>query len=443
MLFSFEQVREPRNPVIVIPGILGSRLVSTASTQAVWGEFGTGFATPGIAENTRLIALPMQQGVHLDQLISGSTSDGALRHVSGSIAGIPVRINTYGSVLDAMGVGAEEQGTHSGKLWGYHDHAAQETAAFEFDYDWRRSIDENARKLGVFIDQATRFLRLQRGSADPVKFDIVAHSLGGLIARYYLRYGGQPIPCGDRLPHVNWAGAASVETVIIIGTPSAGSLFAIERLVTGMPKNKITPGYDPVVLGTMPSIYQLLPRTRHKTFTRQEGEGASADYMNIDFWIEMGWGLAKPDLDDKLAILLPGVDTPRARRQTAIDHLEKCLRAATAIHAALDSVTRRPDSLFMHLIAGDATPTHLLASARRGDQDLRVDQKGAGDGTVSRASALLDERVGGEWVPRILSPLKWDSIMYLSSNHIGLTRDPVATRNILHLLYEKPLEHSC
>ncbi len=124
-----------------------------------------------------------------------------------------------------------------------------------------------------------------------------------------------------------------------------------------------------------------------------------------------------------------------------MDHLEKCLRAASANHAALDSVTRRPDSLFMHLIAGDATPTHLLASARRGDQDLRVDQKGAGDGTVSRASALLDERVGGEWVPRIVSPLKWDSIMYLSSNHIGLTRDPVATRNILHLLYEKPLEH--
>jgi hypothetical protein len=228
--------------------------------------------------------------------------------------------------------------------------------------------------------------------------------------------------------------------VIIIGTPNAGSLFALERLVIGMPKSQITPGYDPVVLGTMPSVYQLLPRIRHNTFSRQESQQVSADYMNLEFWDEMGWGLAQPGLDDKLAILLPGSDSPQKRKQTAMDHLDKCLLAAQAMHLALDSVTQRPQSLFMHLIAGDDKPTYLLASAKRGDRALRIDRRGAGDGTVSRASVLLDERVGGQWVPRIVSPLKWDSIMFLSSDHLGLTRDPIATRNILHLLYEKPLE---
>jgi pimeloyl-ACP methyl ester carboxylesterase len=440
MAFSSEQAPKPRNPVIVIPGILGSRLVASESTHSVWGEFGSNFATLKIAANTRLIALPMQQDTPLDKLESSSASDGTLRHVSGTIAGIPIRINTYGSVLDALGVGVEEQGARSGKLWGYHDHVAEESVAFEFDYDWRRSIDENAARLGKFIDEATRFLHLQRGSSDPIKFDIVAHSMGGLIARYFLQYGGQLVPYGGRYPYPNWEGAASVETVIIIGAPNGGSLFALERLVIGMPKSRITPGYDPVVLGTMPSVYQLLPRIRHKTFARQENQEASADYMNVDFWQEMGWGLAAPGVDDKLSVLLPGIDSVRQRQQTAIDHLDKCLRAAQAVHLALDTVTRRPENLFMHLIAGDATPTLLLASAKRGDRRLQVDQRGAGDGTVSRASALLDERVGGKWVPRIVSPLKWDSIMYLSSNHLGLTRDPVATRNILHLLYQKPLE---
>ena len=44
-----------------------------------------------------------------------------------------------------------------------------------------------------FILDRAEYVRQQRteqyGSSGPVKFDIVAHSMGGLIARWYLRYG--------------------------------------------------------------------------------------------------------------------------------------------------------------------------------------------------------------------------------------------------------------
>jgi hypothetical protein len=38
------------------------------------------------------------------------------------------------------------------------------TAAFEFGYDWRRSLDESAIAFEAFVHRATRFLQVQRNS---------------------------------------------------------------------------------------------------------------------------------------------------------------------------------------------------------------------------------------------------------------------------------------
>ena len=34
----------------------------------------------------------------------------------------------------------------------------------------------------------------------PVKFDIVAHSMGGIVARYAMMYGGADLPADGSLP---------------------------------------------------------------------------------------------------------------------------------------------------------------------------------------------------------------------------------------------------
>lgn len=52
-----------------------------------------------------MIALPMQLGKTLDQLQVGTTADSSLRYFKGSVAGIPISINTYASMLSALGVG--------------------------------------------------------------------------------------------------------------------------------------------------------------------------------------------------------------------------------------------------------------------------------------------------------------------------------------------------
>lgn len=427
------------NPVIVIPGILGSKLVDQDYSHSVWGDFGKNFAHPNAGENLRKVALPMQMRKKLHQLKSTTKSDGSMRFVTGNIAGLPIQINAYAGLMEAMGIGTGNMGGLLNKLEDYIDDSRFEANAFEFSYDWRRSIDENAIELGRFIQQVTRFLRMYRGNHNPVKFDIVAHSMGGLIARYFLRYGEQLLPGDGSLPCSNWAGSAQIERVVIIGTPNGGSLFALERLVTGLPSNPVTPGYDPVVLGTMPAVYQLLPRVRHKTFRRLDTDDPAADFLSVDFWLEMDWGLADRSKDPLLRKLLPDLKSMQKRRETALEHLEKCLQAARALQLALDTPAHRPEHLKMFLFVGDSVATPLIAAAQKGDRRLTVLKRGAGDGTVPRASVLLDERVGAtQQTEKVESPLKWENVVFLSTNHLGLTKDPLCIKNILYILLERP-----
>ncbi len=428
-----------QNPIIVIPGILGSNIADLENDNTLWGDFGESFADPKVDKNLRKIALPMQVGKTLDQLQGQSTADGSLRYIKGSLAGIPISINTYASMLSAMGVGEQSgAGGSLNKLDDYIDDRRHEANAFEFSYDWRRSLDENAIRLAEYIRQVTRFVQLQRGSFEAVKFDIVAHSMGGLIARYYLQYGEQLLPAGDAMPIANWSGSAQIERVVLIGPPNGGALPGLDCLLTGIPKNPITPGYDPVILGTLPAVYQLFPRLRFKMFKRSDADEQHSDYMHSDLWIEMNWGLADTSKDPLLARLLPGVDTPALRRDTALDHLDKCLTASRKIQLALDTVTQRPEHLKMFLFVGDATKTPLMATAKKGDKKLTYTKKGAGDGTVPRSCALLDERIAGKWEPKVQSPLQWDNVIFLQSNHLGMTKDPLCIKNILYILFERP-----
>ena len=428
-----------QNPIIVIPGIMGSNLANLEDNNSLWGDFGNSFANPKADENLRMIAMPMQMGKTLDQLQGKSTADGSLRYVKGSVAGIPISINTYASMLSALGVGEQHgAGASLNRLDDYIDDRRHEANAFEFGYDWRRSLDENAVRLAEYVRQVTRFVQLQRGNHQPVKFDIVAHSMGGLIARYYLQYGNQLLPAGDAMPIANWAGSAQIEKVVLIGPPNGGALPGLDCLLTGVPKNPITPNYDAVILATLPAIYQLFPRLRYKMFKRSDADEKHSDFMNPELWIEMNWGLADKTKDPLLARLLPGIDTPSARRETALDHLDKCLFSSRKAQLALDTVSTRPEHLKMFLFVGDQTKTPLLATAKKGDKKLTYIKKGAGDGTVPRSSVLLDERVGGKWSPKVKSPLQWDNVIFLDSDHMGLTKNPLCIKNILYILFEKP-----
>jgi hypothetical protein len=264
---------------------------------------------------------------------------------------------------------------------------------------------------------------VQRNTSEPIRFDVVAHSMGGLVLRYFLQYGGQLLPYDGSGPRLNWAGAAYVDKAVIIGTPNAGALKMLDRLVQGIPGNLLHPAYGPVLVGTFPSGYQLLPRARHKPYA-----GDDNDILDPEFWLSRDWGIAASWLDDERARQLPGLSSPTRRLEVAEDHMRKCLVNARVFHDAMDRPLEAvPRNLEFHLFVGDAQRTPSQFAGGRGDRHLYWTAYAPGDGTVLANSVRLDE-------PDRSPPIPWNSITVLKSSHMGLLKDRDLLGRVLDLL---------
>ncbi len=429
-----------RAPVIVIPGILGSKLIDQPSGRIVWGAFADGYANPNRPDGARLLALPMAEGKTLAELTDQTVPDGALDRLKVSLLGLPVQLNAYAQILGTLGVGGyrDLQLAEAGAV----DYGPGHFTCFQFSYDWRHDNAENARLLHEYIEEKRAYVQAEYkrrfGIEDyDVRFDIVAHSMGGLVSRYYLRYGGEADTSGDQPPEITWAGAKRVRRLVLVGTPNAGSAKSLEQLVNGAHFAPTLPSYEPALLGTMPSIYQLLPRGRHGAVRDAQTGEAIEDLYDPALWEQRQWGLADPDQDDVLKVLLPDAQSPEDRRRIALAHQAKCLERARAFAKALDQPADPPAGTTIHLFAGDAEPTLAVLDARP-DGSVHAKAHAPGDGTVLRSSALMDERQGGDWAPMLKSPINWHSVHFIFTDHLGLTKNAVFSDNVLHLLLEAP-----
>ena len=431
-----------RNPVIVIPGILGSKLADADTGQVVWGAFTGKYADPRTPDGARLFGLPMSEGKPLRALRDKLQPTGVLDRVEISLAGLPIELNAYAHILGTLGAGGyrdEELGKAK-----QVDYGGDHFTCFQFAYDWRRDLAENAADLHEFILERRAYVEAETvkrfGVAKPdVRFDIVAHSMGGLLARYYLRYGAADLPDGPLPSLVTWAGHRYIDKAILVGTPNAGSVKAFMQLVNGVSFAPGFPKYEPALVGTFPSVYQLLPRSRHGAVVdASSSHKPIGDLFDPELWVRSGWGLASPDQDHVLRTLLPDVPDAEDRRRIALDHQRKCLARAAKLAAALDVPADPPDGLGLYIFAGDAIATDAVVSVDSGGGGVSVIARRPGDGTVLRSSALLDERVGQAWSPRLRSPIGWTQAMFLFRDHLGLTSDPAFSDNVLYLLLEAP-----
>lgn len=467
-LYGDASKRHVRNPVIVVHGILGARLEHRETQQTVWGAFTSGSADPTTRAGAVRLAVPF------DDLLAERTPDfaraavfatGPLEAIKLGLLFAVINVGVYRDILKTLGVGGyrDPVGVDPGSPQYNLDHFT----CFTFFYDWRRDNSVNAAEFGRFLENtraridrgARRRIERLRASGSPAdlaeadevqawleegyRFDVVAHSMGGLVTRYFLRYGDAPMPTDGSLPELTWAGAEELDRVVLVGTPSLGSMDALQNLVKGFsPGPPLLPVYPPAILGTMTSIYQLLPRGEGLVVD-EGGAPMDVDLFDVDVWERNDWGLFAPEAERFLEWFLPDVESAPERRARARAAVANVLARTRRFHRAID----RPAPgcpVEMRLFAADTEPT--IARVRMLERGGKLvptfddaDLYEPGDATVTRRSALADLRPQTAAEGWLQSAVAWDGVTFLPDDHIGLTKNPIFTDNVLfHLLQQPP-----
>ncbi len=431
-----------RNPVIVIPGLLGTTLRDREADEYIWGGFDRVSVNPEREAGLRALALPFELGDRGEVSARDNVEPAwVLERARVRLLGLPFNLDVYAGILRTLGAGGyrdESLGTA-----GAIDYGDGHFTCFQFPYDWRRDIVESAQRLHEFIEAKRAYVSAEYArrfgieDAD-VRFDLVAHSMGALVARYYLMYGDQDLPADGSLPELTWAGANAVDRVILVGAPNAGSTYTVRNLVEGLALGPLQPRYSPTLLGTYPSTYQLLPRNGGgRVVWADNGEPVDNLYSPA-LWQQLGWGLADADADPELTLLLPTAKGSAERELIARALQSRLLRRAERLHRALDRAAQLPDSLEVMLVVGDNRPTAAEIRVDRDTGSIEISRVGDGDGTVLRSSVLNDQRTDDDWTPMLDSPLDYSFALFLPEGHKDLTSHPTFTDNILYWLLEHP-----
>lgn len=340
-------------PTVVVPGILGSQLVRPDGSLA-WLNLGNALGVHDLGLPPRL---PLQES--RDDLVPAGLLgvDAALPRLFG--------FTEYADLLELLDDAGFRRGLQ-GAAAAYH----------VFTYDWRRDLVESARRLGSVLDA----LAEESGRMD-ARFNVVGHSMGGLVARYYLRYGDAE-PGGP----VTWAGARRIAHLVLVATPSGGSPPALEALLSGTRVGFSNTTLSAAVVAHMPALYELLPPAGTRPLLDEKRQPIDLDLHDPATWEHFGWG--------------PWATGARGGAAPAPEQafLEAVLSRARAFHAALARPPLGACPVRVTVLGGDclATPARAVVPKRRGalprfEPWTREESRAmleAGDGRVTRASVL-------------------------------------------------------
>jgi len=260
-----------KNPVIIIPGIQGSQLVNPQTGKVVW------FNVRRDKDND--LRLPMTSPI-LSRNRDALVAKDIIREVK--LPGILPDVEVYQGLIDSL------------KARGYSEadwNKPQATDVFYvFPYDWRRDNVETARLLINKIDAVKRAVK-----RPDLKFDVIAHSMGGLVARYAAMYGTADLPPEGRKAVPTWAGARSINKILMFGTPNEGSFDAFIALINGstVVGTRNLPFIDdfrPEDVLSSPALFQLMPHQTSAHFLDENLQPVKVDLYDVETWRKYGWG---------------------------------------------------------------------------------------------------------------------------------------------------------
>lgn len=362
-----------KDMVILLPGILGSVLqrdgkdIWAVSGRTIWqivSKSEQAISHLKLAEDDSK-SESLEDGVYPTQLIQDT-------HLIPGLWKIDGYTKTARLVTDNFDV-------VSGDI--YHDPDDKAANFYQFPYDWRRDNRANARILKRLIDKRLKCWREHSGASD-AKVILMAHSMGGLVSRYYLEV------------LEGWRDSRAIFT---FGTPYRGSLKAVNFLANGYKQLFLD---LTEVMRSLTSIYQLLPIYKVININGEYHRIAEVDHLpNID----------KVKVQDALAF--------HREIEAAVEHHlqdEQYLKSFTTVPI---SGVHQPTLQSAALVNGKLVASEDLPEVLKNRPDL-----GDGDGTVPKVSAIPIER------SRDLDNF------FIAEQHGGLQNQAQVLDNLLNIL---------
>jgi hypothetical protein len=271
-----------KNPVIIIPGITGSTLVNSKTGKTVWFS-----VRRDKDDDLRLPINSANLARNRDNLVAADI----IRKVE--LPSVIPDVEVYQGVIDSLiAKGYTEADWKNPK---------ESDVFYVFAYDWRRDNVETALLLIQKIEAVKRAVK-----RSDLKFDVIAHSMGGLVARYASMYGAADLAPEGKAPRPTWAGARHINKILMFGTPNEGSFGTFQALINGYSviSARNLPFIDdirPEEALTIPSLFQLMPHQSTARFLDENLKPIKVDLYNPKTWQTYNWGaISDPKFLSKL-----------------------------------------------------------------------------------------------------------------------------------------------
>jgi pimeloyl-ACP methyl ester carboxylesterase len=443
-IFNEARNRTGKRPIIVIPGVLGSQLIDSKSGEIVW---------PSLFRSADGLPMSPDIAANRDDLVPGKIIETV------KFAKVLPDVYVYRDLLDAL----RKYGGYHERDWNNPGADGDKDSFYVFAYDWRRDNVENARALIRKIELVKE--RLQRRD---LRFTIMAHSMGGLIARYAAMYGDADLPSGEEAITPTWAGASHISKIVLLGVPNEGVADAFATILEGYSiteglrrrvplLNKLT-AEDAV---RAPSVFQLLPHGRTAKFLDEELKPMAVDLYNSQTWKRYGWSLINdPEFRERYARKHSGEDSLKS-----LDgYLTAVLQRAKRFHESLDSLQSEKPPVVLLAIGGDCEETldapllirnekqkrwitlirpreYVTSTGKRmKKREVTEAMYAPGDGRVTRRSLLgesLDVKANDSVIG---SPLALTYAVFGCELHSQLQRNKMLQDNALTILIAEALK---
>lgn len=419
-------------PVIFVHGVLGSRLKDTKSKEDIWPGaisrlFSHDYSDAAYEINPNTLEPKQSNAVSYDIFDGAAGQDfyGKIVHTLSEIGGYK---------LTKIGQKVNPKQKHY----------------YVFLYDWRQDNVKSAIDLADVIEQ----IRIDYNNPN-LKVDIVAHSMGGLITRYYIRYGRQDvIGDNDFDKKVTMYGAERIRRVILLGTPNLGSIRSLSLFITGLDIGVNQIGTE--TLASMPSLYQLFPHALNNWIVTSEGKPLDRDLYDVNIWKSFKWSIFDPKVRQRVLDKYEDKAKAEQHLETFERYFEKNLERARRFAWSLSIATPKPEPKLIVFGGGcTLTPARILVEEVDGESLIRMNPSDVtqpvagvdydalllepGDGSVTKAS-LLGRNVLDPSVQRhkyIHLPI--EQSFFLCESHESLTGNLNFQDNLLNTLLSRDM----